>query len=58
MTDLQNCPWHELDRHHEQARIALRDALTHADERVYRAAESLEERVRLEKVRRARARSP
>lgn len=53
---MESIPYHELDRHHEQARIWLTDALRRGDARSYRKAERLEERCRMEKVRRARER--
>jgi len=54
--DLTKIPHHELDRVHELAKVGLTWALRGGSERVYRGMEDLEERARLEKVRRQRER--
>lgn len=53
---IKNMPYDELDRHHEQAVRALRDAVLRGDEGAYESSERLERRCRIEKVERARQR--
>lgn len=53
---LREIPWEELCRHHEQARVCLREAFARGDGESYERAERFEAKCRNEKVRRARER--
>lgn len=53
---LQEMPYHELERHHEQAKQAMKAAIRQNREEIYRNAEELEIEVRYEKIRRQQER--
>lgn len=53
---LREVPYDHLDKHHDQGVLSMQQAFRDGDEEVYRLAESLERRCRLEKIRRWMAR--
>ena len=55
--DLQEIPYHELDRIHQQAKEGLHWATLSGRETIYRKSERMEKKARYEKIRRARERA-
>jgi len=53
---LENLTWEELNRHLEQAQLAQESAIEHENKEAYEVAESLEDDVIAERVRRQQER--